>query len=494
MKGKLLAFGVSLLAMATIGVVQLQTKAVDSSRDCDRFAVIRCGALSGDELRAEYDTNNAAGANGYTTAQGDIKKIFTAMGISRSDLQGNFKQGIVYKNGNVEVDGKVVATNAMIAARGLGGAQIEGTQAQKVSANAMAEAQTALVKVDQNGRFLYAVMKPCGNPVSATPKQQPTPEPQPQPVAKCVSVTVTQQERTKYLIKVTANAKDGAKIKGYTIKLHRGSDVIIDKTYPSTIESQSVVYVVETPGEYKVKATVDTSEGVKGGPACEATFTVPAPTTITETPPPNPVPAVDITKHVDGTKKYLRVNANVEFTYTIAVRNTGNVDLDNVVVTDTPDRAITLVSVTPPSGKIVNNSFVYTVPKLLKGETRTFALTAKVPASQAGRLLNTVCVDAPAVPGNPDKCDKAEVEVPPVPVPGKIEVCLKNEDRIIQITENEYDDQVHSRNFDDCDEQVVAVAELPQTGPAETVMSAFGAMSMVGAGAYYVTSRRHAGR
>ncbi len=491
MKGKLLAFGVSLLAMATIGVVQLQIKAVDSSRDCDQYAVIRCGTLNGDELRAEFESNNTAGANGYTTEQGDIKKIFNSMGITKAELTG-FKPGIVYKNGNVEVDGKVVATDAMMAARGLGGTQIAGTNAQKVSVSAMGDAQTAMVKLDQNGKFLFAVMKPCGNPVTASPKQQPTPEPQPQPVAKCVNVTVTQQERTKYLVKVTASVKDGAKIKGYTIKLTNGSTVVVDKTYPSTSDTQSVVYVVETPGEYKVKATVDTSEGVKGGPDCETTFTVPKPpVVITET----PTPGVDITKFVNNDKKYALVNTNVEFNYTIAVKNTGNTDLDNVVVTDTPDRGVTLISVTPPSGTITRNVFTYTIPKLLKGETRTFVLTAKVPQAQAGRIINTACVDAPAVTGNPDKCDKAEVEVPPTPVPGKLEVCVLNEKvvRMIDEAEVKANPTLYSTNLSLCAKEDKAEAlpqELPATGTTETVLSIIGAMSLVGASAYYVASRR----
>ena len=481
MKGKLLVFGISLLAAATIGVVQLQTMAVDNSRDCDRFAVIRCGTLTRSELIKEYETNNAAGANGSTATQGDIKKIFTAMGISRSDLNLNVKQGVVYKDGSVKVDGKVVATNAKTAARGIGGTQIAGTNAQKVSVSAMGDAQTAMVFYE-NGKFKFAVMKPCGNPVSATPKEEPKPEPQPE--AKCVGVTATMQERNKYLVEATAQTKDGAKIKSYNFKVTSGSKTIFDKDYPTSNKKQSVVYQGLQPGEYKVKVTVKTSEGVKGGQDCVATFTVaPEPT--------QPTPGVTITKFVDNDKKYLRVNENVEFSYRIDVTNTGNVDLENVVVTDTPDRAITLLSVTPPSGTIENNTFVYTIPKLLKGETRTFTLTAKVPAAQAGRLVNTVCVDAPSVPGNPDKCDSAEVEVPPTSVPGKIEVCLVDEKRIIQITEDEYDRTIHSKNLADCDEpEEETPAELPKTGPVETMMSVFGAMNLAGASAYYLASRR----
>ena len=487
MKGKLLVFGVSLLAVATLGVVQLQTKAVDSSRDCDRFAIIRCGALNGEELRKEYETNNASPANGDTTAQGDIRKVFTAMGIAKDQLSG-FKAGVVYKDGTVKVDGKVVATDAMMAARGLGGTQIAGTNAQKVSVGAMSDAQTAMVKLDANGKFLFAIMKPCGNPVTAKPKEV-TPPPAPEPTAECKRLTVAKKENepTAYLATATAATTGKATIKSYTFQLFHDGRQVIDRTIDSTATSQSLVLAPLTaPGAYQAKVIVGTSEGNRKGPQCEATFTI-------EQQPPAPTPAVTIEKFVDNDKKYARVNANVEFSYRIVVTNTGNTDLDNVVVTDTPDRAITLISVSPPSGKIANNTFSYTIPKLLKGEARTFALTAKVPVAQAGRLVNTVCVDAPSVPGNPDKCDKAEVEVPPTPVPGKIEVCVINEKTVRMVTEADVNANptLYTKDLTQCDEEEVP-AELPQTGPVETALSVVGAMSLVGASAYYVASRRHA--
>ena len=487
MKGKLLTFGVSLLAVATIGVVQLQSKAVDNSRDCDRFAVIRCGTLNGDELRAEYDSNNAAGSNGDTTVRDDIKKVFTAMGISKADLQGGFKQGIVRKNGTVEVDGKVVATNAMTAARGLGGTQIPGTNAQKVSVSAMADAQTALVKLDSNGKFQYAVMKPCGNPVSATPKEEPQP-PTPQPVAKCEGVKATMQERTKYMVTATASAKDGAKIKSYNFKVTTGSTTLVDKTYASDKETQSVVYQDLQPGEYKVKVTVDTSEGVKDGKECVATFTVaPEPT--------QPTPAVNLTKFVvkDG-QKYALVNKDVEFSYLVTVTNTGSTDLTDVTVTDTPDSRITLLSVEPPTNATIkDNKLTVTKLSLLKNESRMFTIKAKVSQAYAGKIPNTACVDAPTVPGNPDKCDTADVEVPTTPTPPQIEVCVINDKTVRMVPKADVDANptLYTTDLSQCKE-VEIPEELPQTGPIETALSMIGAMSVVGSAAYYIASRRTA--
>lgn len=489
MKGKLLAFGVSLLAMATIGVVQLQSKAVDGSRDCDQYAVIRCGALNRDELRREYETNNTAAANGSTAEQADIKKIFTAMGISRADLDARVEPGVVYRDGTVKVNDKVVATGAKMAARGLGGIQIPGTSAQKVSVSAMNEAQTAMVFY-KDGKFAFAVMKPCGNPVSATPKEQPTPTPTPQPSAECTSVTATMLERNKYQVTATANVKNGASIKGYHLTVTSGSTTVFDKTYDTANTTQSVVYASLNPGDYKVKATVKTSEGIKGGPRCETVFTV-----AQEPTPPVPptTPAVSITKYVvkDG-QKYALVNKDVEFNYLVTIKNIGTTDLEGVTVTDTPDSRITLVSVEPPLNAVIkNNTLVISGLKLLTNESRMFSVKAKVSSENTGRIPNTACVDAPSIPGTPDMCDKADVEVPATPVPGQIEVCVLNEKKVRLVNEADVkaNPTLYSTNLDDCKETELP-AEMPTTGPAETAASVVGAMSLAGAGAYYIASRR----
>lgn len=378
MKGKLLAFGITLF-LAVISLTSAGVSALDTTRDCDRFAVIKCGTLTDDELRKEYDTNNGSGSNGSTTTQPDIKKVFSSFGITRGSLNGTFKSGIVYKNGDVVVGGKIVATNAAMAARGLGGKAIAGTSASRISVSAMGDSQTALVKFDGNGKFLFAVMKPCGNPVTATPK-------------------------------------------------------------------------------------------------------------VTPPPPTPPKPMVKVVKYVDETKKYKRVGVNVEYTYRVVVSNPGKVDLKNVKLTDTPDKGITLISVNPAAGTITNNIWTYTLPSLPKGTELTFTFTAKVPVYLAGKLVNTICVDAPAVPGNPDECDDATVDVPPPP--GEIEVCVLADKTIQTIAEDEFDSTKHSRDLADCEEEVETPPELPETGPVDVIVQVVGAMSLVSAGAYYVASRR----
>ena len=150
-RNKLLLAGAALL-VAAIGVVQLTTQAagVDRSRDCDKYAIVYCGTMSTSELREKYN-------------QKDHAAVFEAFGISKSDISGNIRKGVVYQNGTVKVDGKTVATDAVMAARHLGGSSIAGSStARSVSVSKMGSAQEALVKFSKNGEFEWAVMTPSG--------------------------------------------------------------------------------------------------------------------------------------------------------------------------------------------------------------------------------------------------------------------------------------------------------------------------------------------
>lgn len=272
MKGKILGFAVALLSLSVIGVTQLPANAaVDNGRDCDRFAIIWCGAKTPAELRAEYDSNGTSNANGSTKSQSDIKKVFSGMGVSRSQLNGTFKDGVVYQDGRVVVDGKTVATGAVMAARGLGGSTISGTSAQKVSVSKMGSAQTAMVKFDSNGRFLFAVMKPCGNVVKATPTK---PKPQPKPSAACKAVHVTRLSNSQYRFDAAATTANGAKVKSYVYTVSRDGKVV----YTKTTTSKQLAYTSTTPGSYSVRLSVNTTVGTKtNNTDCVKTFTIPKP-------------------------------------------------------------------------------------------------------------------------------------------------------------------------------------------------------------------------
>lgn len=462
MKGKLLAFAVSLLAVATIGLVQLQTNAAEPGQvgDAPRCTVDVHGARA-----SAFNIENNTATVKFTVRGGENCKVrVSANSFYAPSMNGRpYDQQILYDRTT-----KVYTKGTYSMSVG-----VPATSTLKKGCYYQVDLTYGTHNIQPVLAYGHGKIKGCG--------EQP-----PNPKAACVDLKVAPHEipRTRFLATATASASGGATIKSYTFKVTKGTSVIYNNTYPSAATSQSVVYNLNDPGDYTVSVVVNTSEGAKTGPQCTAKVTV--------TPPPSP--AVDITKHVDTNQKYKRVGVNVEFNYTIVVRNTGNTDLKNVVVTDTPDRGITMVSVSPPDGKIENNNWVHTIPTLTKGEARTYTLTAKVPVHVAGKLVNTVCVDAPEVPGSPDKCDKAEVDVPPK---GKVQVCNPATGEIIEVEEDQADKYVPVGS-PECEDEPApnpkadTPATLPETGPAETVLSILGAMSLVGASAYYIASRRSA--
>lgn len=214
---------------------------VDNGRDCDTVNVIYCGAHTKQELLRKYDQNSYK----------DIPRVFRAFGISRADLaNGGYVNGIVWRDGRVTVDGKVVATNAMTAGRWHNPKsdmqRIANTdRAYKMSPrHFVTDGQTALVRM-QNGKFQFAVIKSCGNPVTATPKV--TPKEQPKPVYKCEDLTKQQLSRTQYRFTATASAANGAKVVRYKFDFGDGTS--------RTTTSRTVNHTYAEAGAYTVRVT-----------------------------------------------------------------------------------------------------------------------------------------------------------------------------------------------------------------------------------------------
>jgi hypothetical protein len=144
-----------------------------SARDCDSNAVIACGALTTKELSDRYSYKGVASIYKYFGISAEEVK---AMGSTAS-------AGLVHKNGNITVGGKLVATGAITAGR----ENISGST--KVSSGGVTfykrapsvsfrqDSLSAFV-VLKDGIFQYAILGACGNPVAGAPtKKTPTPTP-----------------------------------------------------------------------------------------------------------------------------------------------------------------------------------------------------------------------------------------------------------------------------------------------------------------------------
>lgn len=404
---------------------------IDTGRDCDKFAVIRCGTHSAAELRQEYDSRGTSksGGNKSSLRQSDIPAIFSAMGISRASLEGDYHHGYVDRSGNVRLGDRIVAKNARTAIRNLrGGSAISGSSTARIhSTSAMASAQAALIKLNSKGQFMFAVMKPCGNPVQATnvvpeptPPPRPTPpkppvptppKPAPKPAAACrVLDQPVVTDRTKVSMKAHATVANGATVSAYSFFITdaKGAEVFSRTVYTSALEG-STETVFGQAGTYTVKAKVHSSIGVHESADCVKQVTIP-PAPTPPTPPKPQKPSVKIEKLVNG-KEHAVVDVNGHFVYQIRVTNNGETDLKNLTVTDKAPEGVTFVKAS--EGTVIEGKmWKYTMPELKKGQTsEPITITAYVPVHLAGTIKNTACVTVPGVPGDGDDCDDATIEV-----------------------------------------------------------------------------------
>lgn len=168
---------VGIIVVMTLGpILPVSALTLSSPRDCDTNAVINCGALTPGELQKKYK---------YTMNAG-VVNIYKWYGIESSDIAEIHKTAVagrVYKNGNVVVNGKVVATNAITAGRHNAPGSTRVTHKGTVFYNRPNQASfrvdsiAAFVVLDKDGVFKFGILAACGNPVKATAKKVPAPEP-----------------------------------------------------------------------------------------------------------------------------------------------------------------------------------------------------------------------------------------------------------------------------------------------------------------------------
>lgn len=317
-------------------------------------------------------------------------------------------------------------------------------------------------------------------------------------------------------------------IAGSTQHVINGTTFFTRTPSVSFLQSQLDAFVFfDGNGRYIGAVVQSCGNAIKANPMAPAPKPVPVPVPV---PVPTPKPAITITKQVDQKKDEV-VQVGKPFQFEIAVKNTGNAVLSNVAVTDPAPTGITFQSVS--IGQITNNAWNFTIPSLAIGQTMDFTIMAMVPSSVTGTLTNQACVDTTQIPGSPDACATATVEVA---VP-QIQVCELSTNQIITINQSDFDSSKFSNNTSDCksiqvcrlsDMKIVIIttadfnnnqsafstdlavcqpvvpiaapvtpvtpAQLPKTGASDTVTPLIGAGSLVTSIGYYVTSRRAFGR
>ena len=496
MKKKFIALLVMLLSISVLGVVQLQSQAaghpngkVGNAPVCDVKAIGVRGDTSVDlatpaaSALAFKLNGNTASVSFNVTGPKNCKVLLSARSFWAAAQNGKpYNTQVLYSN-TTKIFGRgthSLAVNVPTTARNtMCYYQVDLTYGKYVVTPTLA--------------YAHGMVNSCKPPVPPTP----------QPVAKCDSLAVDKLSSTSFKLTANTTVKDGAQVTSYRFVIKKSGQVVLDKTQnENTLTTEQTV-----AGEYAAQVYVNTNVGTF---ECANSFTVDK----------EKVPGIDIEKYVNGMKQD-SVAVDTPFSYTLKVKNTGETDLSNVVVTDVAPDNIQFISTN--KGEIENNSLQYTIAKLTVGQSDEITIQAKATRNKANGAVNEACVNAPEVnpsdPTKPDDCDTAVIEIPSgvnvcdpdtgkiIDVPkdqedkylpadsdkckDKVVVCDPETGKVVTVIEGQEGKYLPADN-DKCKEKEKAVAtvELPKTGPAEIAVQIVGAMSLAGASSYYMASRR----
>lgn len=186
------------LRMLLLGVASLLILPIavggSGPRDCDSNAIVYCGAYVKGGLINKIQ--NGDGRNS------DLKQIFNHFGVGIPAIRSaNTVPGFVRSDNTVWVGEKQVATGALAAGRKfMPGSTKSGSVWLRPPSTTFKSSQLEAFVHLQDGKFKWAIIKSCGNFVSAKPftpaveqpKPQPEqPKPQPQPEKPQPPVTPT---------------------------------------------------------------------------------------------------------------------------------------------------------------------------------------------------------------------------------------------------------------------------------------------------------------
>ena len=279
------------LGFAMLGGIWLASPS--QAAGCNSFNVVYCGTHSMSELQTAYSRT-------------EIKELYKEWYVTETMVQGgsNMREGVVDANGNITVDGRVVATNAITVQSKAGTRQPQPQRSYKTSNGYTYYQYTTgqsfvdgpksyniYAWFDNNGSFITGVIKDCGNPVWGNPTTPPA-----KPALTCDALQVTEISRNTFKFSVKATAKGGASITSYTYNF--GDNNI------KTTNSSEIQYTYAKEGNYTVTITVngkETGEVKRQNPNCQKTVTV------------KPEPKMIVCVIEEGGKKYTKEIKKEEF-------------------------------------------------------------------------------------------------------------------------------------------------------------------------------------
>jgi uncharacterized repeat protein (TIGR01451 family) len=432
--------------------------------DCGDNSIVRCGAFNASTGAGPSQVQFNSNVSRYHDGN-EVDRIFDYYGIDDRSL-GSLPLGEVRIDGTIWVGGKKVATNAKSTGRqNISNANGTSKEVRIPGGPTIYEREPkvsfrqnslqAWVKLDSNGKFLYAVITSCGNPTTGTPTYVPTEPPKVTGELKCTSITATKIDRTRFRFNVTASKSGSAKITKFIIGYSSTeSDVLQTSAGSATFTKE-----FSKPGKYVVQSAVLGMVGQTGvtgsGTQCNTTVNIEP---VVEQPK---TPAFTIKKYVNGSDAQTNndsvgVRANEEFEYKVVVTNTGEVKLSNVRVWDVLPSGVTYVDNTLRlGGSLVSNDSDFfnvtkgvVVPSIEVGGSVEFTLKAVIKTmeddiaekcSQEGKFYNNVAKADPegTETGLDEKSDPAVIKCVEIPVVDRPAVSIEKGVSKYEVSVNE---------------------------------------------------------
>lgn len=268
-----------------VGAAIFTHKTVAAQGACKTDYVIYCGLSSTNQLVSDY-----LHGDGHFSAA-SIQNIYGAFNINASDISTMPKDavnGVVTKSGEVLVNGKVVAKDAYTAGREYIPGSIKRdfngtTYYTRTPSVSFLQNQLSAYVVMSNGKFQYAILVSCGNPIEAhpvVPPPAPAVKPAPTPTGKCLSLSATKTSSALAVkTKVYYEVSGGAALQSVHYSWGDSATTVTTNV--------TALHVYKNYGTYNIKAVLYfTPQGKVQPSTCTASITYqkPAP------PPSKPAP------------------------------------------------------------------------------------------------------------------------------------------------------------------------------------------------------------
>ena len=400
---------------------------------CKNNNIIYCGVSSVGDFVNKYKANE----------KGDLDNIYAYYGLAPNEIDRfalTAKLGTVYKNGNIVIDGKVVATDASTLGReskpysqplNIDGKTYHASRSQDVF---LSNSIPALIMMNGD-QFEFAALTECGNPVSGKPKGE-------APKYSCDMLNAQQINRTTYSYTTNVTALHGANVAKLIYDFGDG------KTQTVTNAAQAVSHTYAKEGAYTTKVTVyitvNGETKIVTGAQCAKPVEVKP-----EAPKPSYVCDALTATTINKEKRQYRFTAKTTQSGGAVLKDASFTFGDSQSITGVKPSDATTVSVEHTFASAGTYTIIATVNFSIGSDTKSVTCQAKV-------TPETPAECKPGIPVGDARC-KEECK-PGIPVG---------------------------------DKRCETPSELPNTGVTDVLGGTIGAGSLLTAGGYFIRSRRN---